>query len=224
MLAYSFLLVHSPLLGPVTWSWVAGTLQQRGHRVAVPSLKRAATAGSWQRCVDAAIGGAPPEPVVLVGHSGAGPLLPVIASWMDHQPRRLVFVDATVPPSGGGASLVPEEFLNSLKGLARNGRLPKWSEWFGPGTMEPLVPGEEQRSSVVADQPQLPLSYFDGVVPMPQGWTSAEGGYVLLSEPYRSDAAQAASLGWPVRELSGSHLDIVTRAGDVADALLDLAR
>lgn len=58
---------------------------------------------------------------------------------------------------------------------------------------------------------------------MPEGWSRTSGGYILLSEPYRPHASEAASRGWPVIELLGRHLDIVTRAPEVAAALVDVA-
>jgi hypothetical protein len=218
-----FILVHSPLVGPMTWSWVATDLERRGHRVVVPSLKEAAIA-CWERCVEEVVREVPSEAGVLVAHSGAGPLLPVIADRLSPPPRRLVFVDATVPPASGTSSLAPEEFLDDIRGLAQEGILPRWSEWFGVGAMEGLVPDDSTRATLVADMPQLPVSYFDGKVPMPQRWANVEGAYVLLSEPYRQDAARAATFGWPVRELLGGHLDIVTRAREVSDVLVELAR
>jgi hypothetical protein len=218
-----FVLVHSPLVGPVTWSWVAEELQERGHRVVVPSLKQAGLSGGWQACVGTVVQAVPvDEPAVLVGHSGAGPLLPVIADRMRPSPTRLVFVDAGVPPSTGDAPLVPDEFLDFLGTLARDGVLPKWSEWFGAGTMEALIPDRGRRAAVLAELSELPLSYFDGRVPMPSEWSRTQGAYVLLSDAYRADASRAASHGWPVIELPGAHLDIVTRPAEVADAVLDL--
>lgn len=218
-----FILVHSPAVGPVTWSWVASELKQRGHRVALPSLKEAAIRG-WERCVDEVVRQAPPEPGILVGHSGAGPLLPVIAARMFPSPKRLIFVDATLPPADGTTPLAPEDFLEDIRALAQHGTLPRWSDWFGPHAMEELVPDAVRRAAVVADLPHLPLSYFDRRVSMPEGWANADGAYVLLSDTYRDDAARAVSFGWPVRELPGAHLDIVTRADDVSNVLLDLAQ
>ena len=219
----SFILVHSPLVGPVTWTWVAEELRRGGNRVIVPSLKHAAVSGRWEGCVDAAVRDARGEIGLLVGHSGAGPLLPAIANRMDQPPRRLVFVDAAVPPVSGDAPLVPEEFLDSVRALAKNGRLPRWSEWFGPTALEELVPDPDRRAAVLADLPQLPLSYFDGRVPIPRDWASTAAAYVLLSDPYRSDAAEAASRGWPVKELPGAHLDIVTRPSHLSETLIELA-
>jgi hypothetical protein len=217
----SFVLVHSPLVGPLTWSWVADELHRRGHRVVVPSLKHAAVSGGWSACVGAVVQEVPTdEPAVLVGHSGAGPLLPVIADRIRPSPAPIVFVDAGVPPLLGDAPLVPDEFGDFLTALARDGVLPKWSEWFGSGTTEALVPDRDRRAAVVADLPELSLSYFEGRVPMPRGWSGAAGAYILLSDPYRPDAAEAASRGWPVIELAGAHLDIVTRPAEVTDVLL----
>jgi hypothetical protein len=217
----AFVLVHSPLVGPVTWSWVAEELRRRGRRVAVPSARHAVASGGFESFVEAVARDAVLDlHGVLVGHSGAGPLLPVIASRMDPSPARLVFVDAAVPPESGEVPLVPDGFRDRLRSIAADGWLPKWSEWFGPGAMEKLIPDAGRRAAVVAELPELPLSYFDGRVPMPRGWSGAACAYVLLSEPYRSDAAEAASRGWRVIELPGAHLDLVTRPAEIADALL----
>lgn len=112
--------------------------------------------------------------------------------------------------------------LDSLRTLARNGMLPKWSEWFGAEVMETLVPDRNRRALVLAELPELSISYFEGRPQMPSEWSSIEGAYILLSDPYRPDAAEALSRGWSVTELRGGHLDIVTRPADVAEALLEV--
>jgi hypothetical protein len=214
------MLVHSPLVGPLTWSPVASELRRRGNDVAVPSLVTAAAAGRWQDCVHVIVEACSDvRDVVLVGHSGAGPLLPLIASRLRVPPRLCVFVDAGVPEDHGEATLVPGPFLDALRQLAVDNRLPKWSQWFGPETMRALVPDSDLRDAIDAEMPQLPLSYFEPRVPMPENWMSLRCAYVLLSEAYRSDAEQARSHGWPVTELAGAHLDIVTRPREIADAL-----
>jgi hypothetical protein len=215
----SFTLVHSPLVGPLSWSAVQVELRKRGHEVQVPSLVSAATSGSWDACVDAAVGGsASGDDVVLVGHSGAGPLLPVIAGRMNPPPGRLVFVDAILPPEEGERS-VSVPLLQHLRRIEIEGRLPPWSEWFGPGVMEELIPDDYLRRAVVAEMPRLPLSYFEAVIPVPSGWTRTSCRYVLLSEAYREEAVEATSRGWQVCEDLGSHLDILTRPVEVADWL-----
>jgi hypothetical protein len=215
----SFTLVHSPLVGPLSWSAVQVELRKRGHEVEVPSLVSAATSGSWQACVDAAVGGAAAgDDLVLVGHSGAGPLLPLIAGRMDPPPERLVFVDAILPPEEGERS-VSAPLLQHLRTIETEGRLPPWSEWFGSVFMEELIPDDYLRNAVVADMPKLPLSYFEGVIPVPTGWARTSCRYVLLSEVYREEVVEATSRGWQVYELLGSHLDILTRPVEIADSL-----
>ncbi len=220
----TFVLIHSPLVGPATWHWVARELTRQGHRVTVPSISRGAVAGDWRTCVRLAVDQVgTQEDTVLVGHSGAGYLLPSLADEMAHPPTQLVFVDAGVPPVSGESALLPEDLLARLRTMADDGVLPPWSDWFGPGAIDSLVPDLDRRDAVVADLPRIPVSYFDARVPVPDGWSTAtNGAYILLSDAYRPDAREAASLGWPVIELLGAHLDLVTRAEDVARVLAGL--
>ena len=107
--------------------------------------------------------------------------------------------------------------------MAADGQLPKWSDWFGRDAIRVVVPNDEQREAIVAELPQLPLGYFEQSVPMPDAWATYPCAYVLLSEPYRQDAAEARARGWPTIEVRGNHLDIVTRPREVVDALLEAA-
>jgi hypothetical protein len=218
----AFVLVHSPVTGPSTWRWAADELTARGHRVVVPPVPPAATALGWPAFVGAvgALAAGLDSPV-LVGHSGAGPLLPRIGTRVNA--RALVFVDADVPPEAGDTTLVPGEFLEFLRGLANNGVLPPWSEWFGPDTMRELISDDQTREIVSAELPAVPLSYFEARMAVPAGWMNAHCGYVLLSEAYANQATQAAAKGWPVARLPGAHLDIVTRPAAIADAILAVA-
>jgi hypothetical protein len=215
-----FVLVHSPLVGPTTWRWVAENLAARGHQATVP----AARSRDWEAFADmvVALTGRVEQPV-LVGHSGAGPLLPQIAARASWAPAAVVFVDAGVPPDSGQVELMPEEILADIRPLAKDGMLPPWSDWFGQAVMEELIPPADRREAVQADLPRLPLSYFSGHVPVPDGWSTARCGYVQLSEAYAAEAATAAGRGWPVVERIGAHLDIVTKPAVVADAILAAA-
>jgi hypothetical protein len=190
---------------------VAEELRRHGHDVAVPSLVAAARSGRWKAYVDAVVAAAPAVPAVVVAHSGAGPFLPEIGRQLNPSPSRLVFVDATLPPTTGSSPLVPEQFLEGLRSLAQDGVLPPWSEWFEPGTMEKLLPEAGRREAVLAELPRLPLSFFDARVPVPEGWASAACAYILLSDAYRHEADEAAARSWPVTELLGSHLDLVAQ-------------
>ena len=216
-----FVLVHSPVTGPSTWQRVAAELTERGHRVALPATPPAATSLGWAAFVGSVVvlarGLRSP---VVVGHSGAGPLLPLIGDRL--HASALVFVDSDIPPESGEAPLAPPEFLEFLRGLAGGGRLPPWSEWFGPDAMAELIPDEDIRAVVLAELPALPLSFFEDRVPVPAGWTASRCGYVLLSEVYIEQAAKAEASGWPVVRLAGGHLDIVTRPEAVTEAIVSV--
>src|ERR1700751_3250031 len=109
----ALVLGHSPPPGRSPWRWVADELAARGHSVTVPAVPPAATALGWAAFVGAVRAlSADADRPVLVGHSGAGPLLPRIGTRI--RARALVFVDADIPPEAGQTTLVPDEFLEFL--------------------------------------------------------------------------------------------------------------
>ena len=224
------ILVHSPVLGPSAWKWVAQELAERGRSSIVPSLLPAADAPwpSWRQVGDAVNAASlhPAEKVLLVGHSGAGTLLPAIAESISVEVAGLVFVDAFLPPSGGTAHLVPAAFLDDLRALASDDVLPPWSTWFGESAMRDLVPDAARRAQVEHDMPRVPLSALLEPVPIPGQWEQRRCAYVLLSaQPYAPSAADARARGWPVAEIrGGKHLDPVRRPAAVTAALLDVER
>jgi alpha-beta hydrolase superfamily lysophospholipase len=222
--------VHSPVVGPSTWRWVAQTLRAGGHRVVVPDLVAAARTGSPLEYATAAAasvdarasdtnGG---DDTVLVGHSGAGAVLPLVAAALTTPPRRLVFVDAGLPPTVGVFS-AGGGFLPTLRGLARDGLLPRWSEWWGAGALEALIPEESRRAAVGQELPLVPISFYETPIEVPAGWSERRGAYLLSSEGYREDADRAAALGWPVVERMGGHLAIVNDEVSIAERLVSLA-
>ena len=157
---------------------------------------------------------------VVVGHSAAGSVLPVVAM-LTPNVRRLVFVDASVPPcegtctAGGG-------FLPALQDLAKNGMLPAWSQWWGEGVLQALLRDEARRRDIETEMAPVPLAFFETPVAMPAGWCDRDGAFLLLSEFYRSDASRAAALGWPVIERPGAHLDMANDEEEIANVLVGL--
>jgi pimeloyl-ACP methyl ester carboxylesterase len=223
-----FVLIHSPLVGPTTWAAVARELERRERRVVVPSLLGVADASAPQwRHVPEAVRDAISKlanSVVLIGHSGGGLLLPVIADAVTAEVAALIFVDAFLPPLHGSTPLMPPALMDRLRPLARGGTLPPWSQWFGQDTMRELVPDEPARRSLEQEMPRLPLAYFQASVPMPGGWAQRPCAYLLLSpDTYGDSAARARAAGWPVADIPDAHhLSIVTNPLAVADHLLDL--
>src|SRR5919198_5039065 len=78
-------LLHSPLVGPLTWQPAATSLRAAGYRVAVPSLTGVLDTGPPYypklagRAAETIRQANPTGAVALIGHSGAGALLPAAA-------------------------------------------------------------------------------------------------------------------------------------------------
>jgi pimeloyl-ACP methyl ester carboxylesterase len=209
---------------------VARELERRGRVAVIPSLLGVAEAREprW-RHVPQAVHVATShlqQRVVLVGHSGAGLLLPVIADALAVDVAAMVFVDSRLPPPGGRVPLGSPAFMDQLRAMATDGLLPTWSRWFGLDAMRELVPDERLRADLEAEMPRLPLSYFEAAVPVPDEWgTRRPCAYLLLSAPYGESAAEARAYRWPVIEIDGvRHLAIATNPIPVTGALIDLER
>lgn len=218
------LLIHSPLVGPLTLRPLATALAARGITATVPDLRDALTAPrpQWQRFLDLACSAATGRhPDLIVGHSGAGVLLPLLADRVSA--GFVVFVDAVVP-ADRTAHEATAEFIGFIDSLPREGDLlPPWHTWWGGETMQRLVPERALRERIAADTPCVPRSFYDDPVPLPAGWTSRRGCcYLQLSPGYDEDRARAAAYGWPTARLDGQHLDVAVRPDDVAGALLAL--
>lgn len=226
----AFVLIHSPLVGPTAWSPVAAELERRGREAVVPSLLGVAGAAApqWRHVPEAARAAAAgtADPIVLVGHSGGGLLLPTIAHALSAEVAALVFVDSFLPPASGSLRLAPPEFIGQLRALATDGVLPPWASWFGEDAMRELVPDPSLRAALEEEMPRLPLSYFEASVPLPGGWDARPCAYLLFTgKPYGQSAADARGRGWPVAEIPGvQHMAMATDPSIVTDALLDLER
>ena len=226
-----FVLVHSSSVGPATWEAVADELRSRGHAVEVPSmlgfadgeppyarayLNRAAGALASLR-----VGGT----ALLVAHSNAGLFIPAIARSLAPRECALLFADASIPPvEGGDVPLVPPVFLEELRAMAFDGILPPWTEWWPDDATAGLYPDPATRRRVAAQEPRLPLSFYEESIEVPAGWARQRCAYLRLSEGYESEAATATELGWPTLRLNGEHLHMVVDPVAVAEALDNLAR
>jgi pimeloyl-ACP methyl ester carboxylesterase len=216
----AFIFVHSPLVGPGTWERVADLASNRGQ-VAVPNLTGVAEAlpPMWEAFIRGAVAGDDnvEGEVHIIGHSGAGAFLPEIGRRLGDRCASLIFVDAVVPPVTGVHTTSPK-MMKFLDGLGDD-LLPRWSQWWGPATMRELVPDRTVRRRLVAEMPLLPRSFYDEVIPVPDGWSDGPCGYVRLSAAYDEDYREAHRRGWPSRSLEGSHLSLVTESDRVFAAI-----
>lgn len=193
------MLVHSPLVGPTVWKWTGQELTKRGADVVIPALGDVTTFATprWRGCVDAVVDAVPNrDDVVLVAHSGAGPLLPAIGGALKVPPARYVFVDARMPAPPGASTALEADFRDFLASLAQEGVVPKWSEWWGPGAMEALVPDLDRRQLVERELPMLPLAFFDEPVPTPEAWVGRVD-YLQLSSAYEVEAERLRRAAGP---------------------------
>lgn len=162
-------------------------------------------------------------PLVLVGHSGAGPLLPAIGQEIGHRVAAYVFVDAGIPTDGRSRIELMETedspFARDLRQhLIAGRRFPEWSE----ADLAPLVPDALLRRLLIAELRPRPLPFFTEPIPVFAGWPDAPCAHLQFSPAYDVPARRAQEAGWSYREIVAGHFHILVDPEAVADALLDL--
>jgi hypothetical protein len=222
----TFVLVHSPLVGPATWELVAYELRQCKIGVVVPALSTdVADKPYWKQhasaVAQALIGIQDSEPLVLVGHSGAGVLLPAIRQMISQPVGGYIFVDASIPRNGASrldlfGSL---EEVTQFRDAAQNGFLPVWSD----DDLRNAIQDDSARRQFVNELQPLPLGVYEEPIPVFDGWPDAPCAYLLFSEVYRDAAMLAQSRGWHYAELLSGHFQMLNDPVKVADMLLELA-
>jgi hypothetical protein len=226
-------LAHSPLTGAAAWGRLPDVLRARGHRVAVldvtdddrpPYATRYVARAALQ--VAAAV---PAGPVHLVGHSGAGYLLPQLGAARRAARAAVagyVFLDAGVPHGREATrvSLLRAEDAAAAGELepllAAGGRYPSWTG----DDLRGLVPDDAARAALVGSLRPRGLDFFTEALPFPGDWPDAPCGFLRLSASYAGPAGVARSRGWPVleRDLPGGHFAACADPEPVADALEEL--
>jgi hypothetical protein len=228
-MAASFVLIHSPSVGPRTWQPVARRLAELGWKATVPFLLHIVDEGPpfWPRVVEAVCAGLGTaergQGLVLVAHSNAGLFIPVITAALPDQVLGCIFVDAALPPAAGAAPVAPPELLALLRAKASDGLLPRWTDWWDEQAVAPLFPDQRTRQAVTEEQPRLPLSYYEASVPVPAGWDAHPCAYLLFGPPYDELATEARRRGWVVEQLPGAHLHQLVNPDGVARSLLAIA-
>lgn len=223
-----YVLVHSPLVGPSTWILVADQMKQRGLKVIVPTLSDIPDAKEpfWKQhaeSVSQALAHLPgSQPITLVGHSGAGPLLPAIRQLLANPINAYVFVDASLPRDGASRlDLMKAEGMNWVEQfqleLERGSLYPTWSL----DDLSEVIPDETLRSQLVAEIRPRALPFFAESIPVSGSWPDAPCFYIRFSAPYQIVAARAKEDGWPVYELDAGHFHMLVDAVAVTDLILE---
>lgn len=224
-MAAALLLAHSPLVGCAAWDLVAADLAGSGCELRVPDLTGTVLAGPpyFSRQARAIADAASGRPAILVGHSGAGPLL-AAAGAITGQARGYVFVDAGLPaPGKSWMETVPPDLAAQITEMAdARGWLPPWSQWWGDEALAELLPDPAVRQRFADGCPRLPLAMFTETHPAVPQRPDAPAAYLLLSETYQEEAVTARELGWPVKEQMSHHLALLTEPGRVAASIREL--
>jgi hypothetical protein len=211
-----FVLIHSPLVGPLTWSRVANEMRQRGLSVLVPNLEDVPDSNEpfWKQhaeSVSRAIAHISRETsLTLVAHSGAGPLLSVIRQSIANPANAYVFVDAGIPRDGASRLDLmkwedPEWAEGFQQELARGERFPAWSF----DDLQVVIPDASLRRQMVTELRPRGLDFFTEPIPVFDGWPDARCIYIQFSSAYEKPAAQARQLGWQVHELEAGHFHML---------------
>jgi len=184
-----FVLIHSPLVGPLTWSLVAEDLRRRGIEVVVPVLHDDGSGVPYWRqhiaSAAAAVASLPEDrALVLVGHSGAGPLLPAVGESCCRHVGAYLFVDAALPLDGQSRLDDMEaddpEFARQLRQhLVAGGRFPDWSE----EDLRAVIPNHRLRRDMVAELRPRPLAFFQERIPGSVADLDAPCAYLRFSDP-----------------------------------------
>lgn len=222
-------LIHSPLVGVSTWQRVAHELEAEKLAVSVPALRD--TAGSdlayWQQhaiAVQQALRGTSTDrPLILVGHSGSGPLLPVIRQQLSQPVAAYVFADAGIPRANASrldllAAEAPEWFESFHEFLKAGGRFPDWRD----EDLLEQIPNEKLRATLVSEIQPRALPFWTEPLPVFAGWPDAPCAYLQFSSAYNVPAAYAREQGWPYRHLPGGHFLPLTDPRSVTQALISL--
>jgi hypothetical protein len=227
----TLVLVHGPLTGAAVWGELPAVLRSRGYPVVVPEITGDDQSPYAARYVAAAalqIARADlVEPLVLVAHSGAGPLLAQVAATQRAAHRAVggyLFVDAGLPRGGAVSRLAlmeaeDAEFARELhERLHAGGEFPTWTE----GELAEEVPDPGVRAELVASLRPRGHDFFTEPLPFPGDWPDAPCGYLRTSAAYDVVARVAAHRSWPVVTLDLGHFAALRAPGAVADALTDL--
>jgi hypothetical protein len=229
--ARTVVLLHSPLVGVESWGVLPEALRGGGVEalaVAVEGDERPPFAGRYvEAAVAGMIGGqVAPDGLVLVGHSGAGPLLGAVGAGLRAGGRPVagyLFCDAGLPRGGASrldllAAEDPELAAGFRAELERGGRFPEW----GDRELAPLVPDPEARAALIGSLRPRGLEFFTEPLPEVAGWPDAPCGFLRLTAVYDRWAREAAAAGWPTAALDAGHFHPLVDPEGVAEALLAL--
>jgi hypothetical protein len=230
----TLVLLHSPLTTADAWGSLPDQLRSLGWDVVAPNIDTDDAPPYAGRYVAAAaqavLGSVGSGACVLVGHSGAGPLLPQIGFARNAAQRPVsgyLLVDAMLPRVARTSTRLDVMRLEDGAAAARlaehlegGGAFPEWTD----AELSGEITDPAARATVLATLRPRRLDFFTEPLPLPEDWPDAPVTYLQLSAAYDQPAATARLRGWPVRTVPSHHFAAVTNPAEVAPALDELVR
>jgi len=230
--AVRFVLVHGSYLGAWSWELVQRELESAGHHVTavdLPISDPAAGADEYaRRVIDAE---AWHEPSVVVGHSMAGVVIPLVASRVPVQ--SMIFVAAYLPLP---AMSVTDQRLAERVDASWQTASSDWHDlgsgvWsVGPATARELffhdAPTDVADSAIARLRPQA-FRVISELTPL-SVWPDTDSHYVVarhdrVLSPAWGRKASRDRLNRPALEIEGGHCPQLSRPRELAEMLIGLA-
>ncbi len=189
---------------------------------------RAPYAARWVASCALQIAELPAGPVVLVAHSGAGPLLAQLGFALRsvHRPTAAyVFLDAGLPRPRPGSRLDSYRLedargADELEHLLASGQtFPRWAE----DDLED-VPAVADRRRIIASLQPRDLAFWTEELPTPTDFPDAPCVYLQTSAGYAAAARTAKAHGWDTERLELGHFPGFVDPEALAETLLGLLR
>jgi pimeloyl-ACP methyl ester carboxylesterase len=232
-----FLLIHGGWQGGWSWSAVVDELESRGHRAWAPTMPGLepgevdrSTSGlhAYIDCVASLLADENLDDVVVVAHSGGGPIAQGLYERQASRIRQIVFVDAWALKDG-------ERILDILAPEMAAGFVA--AAQASPDHTVPMPP-EFWIHGLCNDLPEADaMSWLDRVVPCPIGWfterlslptfaaSEVATGYIFLDQDVTVDRSiyqeMASRLGRPATTTCpGAHEAMLSQPRALAEAIL----
>src|SRR4026208_268089 len=152
-------------------------MKRPGIEAIVPTLidHPNSTQPYWQQHADSIAGSLSQIPqewsLILVAHSGAGPLLPIIRQSTSHAIGAYIFVDAGIPRDNASRldlmKLEDDQWAGQFhQSLLQGGRFPTWKE----ADLREVIPDDALRQQMVAEIHPRALAFFTEPIPVFARW------------------------------------------------------
>jgi hypothetical protein len=226
---YTFVLIHSPLVGPMTWQPAAEVLRDRGAEVFCPVLTSPVPAETayWRlhatQIAQSLVGVSETQSLILAAHSGAGVLLPAARQLIPQPVMGYIFIDAGIPePNMSRLDMFEDQAgRDAFRQAAVDGLLPAWKD----EDLRDVIPDDQLRKQFVAELQPLPLAVYEEPIPVFGGWPDAPCALVRFgaNPAYERSAQRAEAEGWAIVQQEGQHFHMLVDPEGVANSLIRLA-